>query len=142
MNRSVLGEVQGGSDLLAWFGGHVPSFHDAEVISLELDRAGATCRIRVHAFESTGDIDQAGYYVLARHAVVTFELGGVTELELADFNHQNVLYGLRIDREANGYHVELEPCWGLSGFLKAQTVQIAVSPGAPPKAAPLGVPPS
>lgn len=142
MDESVLSVVPGGADLLAWFGGRVPSFHDAEILGLELDRAGATCRFRVHAFEITGDVDQAGYFVLARHAVISFELGGVTDLELADFNHQNVLGGLRIERQANGYHVELEPCWGLSGFLKARTVQIAVSPGAPPKATPSSVPPS
>lgn len=142
MDGSVLGEVQGGSDLLAWFGGRVPSFHDAEILSLELDRAGAACRFRVHAFEITGVVDQAGHFVLARHAVVSFELGGVTDLELTGFNHQNVLGGLRIGREADGYRVELAPCWGLSGFLVARTVQIAVSPGAPPKATPSGVPPS
>ena len=142
MDESVLGEVQGGPDLLAWFGGRAPSFHDAEVLSLELDRAGAICRLRVHAFEITNAVDQAGYCVLARHAVVSFELGDVTELKLDGFNHQNVLGGLSIERATNGYRVELEPCWGLSGFLMTRTIQIAVSPGAPPKVTSSGIQPS
>ena len=102
--------MQGGPDLLAWFDGRVPSFHDAEVLVLELDRGGATCRLRVHAFEITNEVDPAGYCVLARHALVSFVLSGVTDLELAGFNHQNVLSGLSISREVDGYRVELEPC--------------------------------
>jgi Immunity protein 50 len=128
----VLGEIPGGADLLAWFGGDLPTFHDAEVLSLELDRKGPTCRMRVHTWEMTGEVDEAGYFALDRHVVVSFELGGVTELNLEGFNHQNVIFGLFIERSGDRYRVELEPCFGLSGTIAAKTVRIALEPGVPP----------
>jgi hypothetical protein len=127
----VLSEIPGGPDLLAWFGGRLQSFHDAEILSLELDRKGATCRIRVHTWEMTRDIDDAGYYRIINDVVVSFELAGVTELHLEGFNHQNVVFGLYVDRSDDGFQIELEPCYGIAGTLTAQTVRIALEPGVP-----------
>ena len=70
----VLSEIPGGADLLAWFGGYLPSFHDAEILGLELDRAGATCRIRAHTWEISDEVDKTGHFVLSRHVVAWFEL--------------------------------------------------------------------
>jgi hypothetical protein len=127
----VLSEIPGGADLLAWFGGYLPSFHDAEILGLELDRAGPTCRIRAHTWEISDEVDKTGHFVLSRHVVASFELGGVTELSLEGFNHQNVIFGLFIERSDNGYRIELEPCYGLSGAITAKTVRVALEPGTP-----------
>ena len=127
----VLSQIPGGADLLAWFGGCLPSFHDAEVLGLELDREGATCRIRAHTWEMSQEVDEAGYFATCRHVVVSFELGGVTELSLEGFNHQNVIFGLFIERSDDGFRIELEPCFGLSGAITAKTVRVALEPGVP-----------
>jgi hypothetical protein len=128
----VLSEIPGGADLLAWFGGCLPSFHDAEVLGLQLDREGATCRLRVHTWEMSQEVDEAGYFVTSRHVVVSFELGDVTELSLEGFSHQNVIFGLFIERSDDGFRIELEPCFGLSGAITAKTVRVALEPGVPP----------
>ena len=128
----VLGEIAGGDDLLAWFGGHLPWFHDAEILGLELDRAGAICRIRVHTWEISDEVDETGHFLLSRHLVALFELSGVTELRLEEFNHQNVIFGLFVERSVHGYRIELEPCYGLSGSITAKTVRITLQPGIPP----------
>jgi hypothetical protein len=125
----VLGEIPGGTDLLAWFDGDLPSFHDAEVLSLELDRKDATCRIRVHTWAMTREVDEGGYYRNVNNVLVTFELGGVTELKLEDFNQQNVIFGLFIERSEHGFQIELEPCYGLSGIITAKTVRVSLQPG-------------
>jgi hypothetical protein len=54
----LLGELSGGSELIQWFDGHVPSFHDAEVLSLSLDRDSARCEIRIHTFAMTSEVDE------------------------------------------------------------------------------------
>jgi hypothetical protein len=128
----VLSEIPGGPDLLAWFGGRLPSFHDAEILSLELDRKGATCRIRVHTWEMTREVDEAGYYKNVKDVMVSFELSGVTELSLEGFNHQNVVFGLYVERSDDGFQMELEPCYGLSGTITAKAVRVTLEPGAPP----------
>jgi len=55
-------DIPGASDLFAWFG-FWPSFHDGEVLSLHLDRAGSS-QLRVHTWEGTHQVDSRGYGVL------------------------------------------------------------------------------
>jgi hypothetical protein len=132
MDNDLLNEIPGGPDLIAWFDGNVPSFHDAEIVELMLNRKNASCRLKVHGFRTTRDQDNAGYLVSVKHVVITFQLDEVTELELTDFNHQNVIDGLTLTRAANGnYLLEMEPCYGLFGKIEAANLQITLEPGAP-----------
>ncbi|CDM62209.1 hypothetical protein LPU83_pLPU83d_0839 (plasmid) [Rhizobium favelukesii] len=45
--------------LLAWFG-EVPTFHDAEIISLSLSRTGAS-EVEIHGWIVTDGVDPNGY---------------------------------------------------------------------------------
>lgn len=133
MDIDLLNGVTGGAKLLAWFGGRAPSFHDAEVLSIAFDRAGPTCILRVHGFEMTDAVDAEGFYVLNNHAVMTFRLEEVTAMRLDDFNHQNALMGLRVIRAADqGFRIELDPAYGLAGFVEARALTIGLEPGVPP----------
>jgi hypothetical protein len=96
-------EIPGADELIRWFG-YWPNFHDSEVISIELTRSHGS-RVRIHAFERTSDMDPRGYYVLTKHAIVTFSLEGfpldregITNTRIDFFNHQNVLSGARIEK--------------------------------------------
>ena len=62
--------IQGSAELHDWFG-YWPNFHDAEIISLHLNRSGHSS-MRAHTWEMTKEIDQNGYYVLTKHLVVEF----------------------------------------------------------------------
>jgi hypothetical protein len=141
---SIYDAVSGGTDLVRWFG-QVPSFHDAEIVSLYLRRKGQSI-LRLHGWISTGQVGQDGYFVLDRHAIVTFTLSEVTDLQLDGFSIQNVIGGLVLRRaldrpERRGYlaldpllqdiEIELEPCYGLSGLIRARAVSIAFEPGSP-----------
>ena len=136
----VLESVPGGPDLLAWFG-HVPRFHDAEIISLHLNRTGPST-LSIHTWEITDTVDSKGFYVLEKQAIVTFTLEEIENLELEGFSHQNVLGGLelnRIEASTSGrqgirpdlYETVLHPCYGLSGSIRAQQVSIALTPSEP-----------
>jgi hypothetical protein len=123
-------DVPGAAELFAWFG-YWPSFHNGEVLSLHLDRTGPS-RLRVHTWEGTHQLDSRGYIVLQKHVVVTFILQDVSDSELDEFNHQNVLSDLTLTKDPNGYKLEFGPCFGLNGTITAASVRIELEPGMPP----------
>lgn len=139
----IYSDLPGGAELLAWFGKQ-PTFHDAEIISLSLNRTGAS-ELKIHGWIMTDDVDPNGYIVLDKHAVVTFRLEGVMDLQLDGFSGQNVIAGLvlryAIDRGRSCYYampedprdveIELIPCYGLDGFIRAKKVAISFNPGRP-----------
>jgi hypothetical protein len=128
----LLTEIPGGAQLVEWFDGRVPSFHDAEVLGLTLDRRGARCTIGIHTFQMTSEVDAKGFFVFDKHAQVSFHLEGVTKLELNDFNEQNVIYGLALSRAADqAIRLELDQCHGLFSFVEARALKIELQPGKP-----------
>jgi hypothetical protein len=137
-------EVPGGAELLGWFG-RVPSLHDAEIVSLDLRRSGQSV-LRLHGWITTDAVDHDGYLVRHQQAVVTLALDGIMDLQLDGFSIQNVIGGLILRRapdrpERRGYftldplpqdiEIELEPCYGLSGLIRARSVSITFEPGKP-----------
>lgn len=87
-------EVPGATDLIALFG-YWPSFHDSEVIAIELVQSGPS-RLSVHTFERSSEVNQKGQYICRKHVVVTFLFRGIRGLELSGFNHQSVIWGLTL----------------------------------------------
>lgn len=122
MNANLFSDVGGAAELEAWFG-YWPTFHDAEVLSLVLERKGSS-RLRVHTWHLTNQPDESGCYVLSKHIVVSFILENVTDCDLGAFNHQNVLSSLRLEREPQGYKLSLDPCYGLNGSIMTERVLI------------------
>src|SRR3954447_23278405 len=103
---SIYDAVPGGADLVRWFG-QVPSFHDAEILGLDLRREGQSF-LRLHGWINTGEVNKGGYFVLDRHAIVTFAMSGIMDLQLAGFSIQNVIGRLVLRRapdrpERRGY---------------------------------------
>jgi hypothetical protein len=142
--ETIYASIPGGPDLVAWFG-HAPSFHDAEIVSLSLHRR-APSMLSIHAWNMTKEVDDRGYFVLDKHAVVTFTLEDILDLQLDGFSHQNVVFGLRLrhapdrpDRRPfywfepspSDYEIELEPCFGLEGRIRCRRVSVAFVPGKP-----------
>jgi hypothetical protein len=134
VNEHILREIPGATDLLAWFEGRVPLFHDAEVVSVCVDRSEASMCVAIHTWEMTTDLDEAGYFIHRRHVVVSFELSGVTDLCFTGFNHQNIIAGLSIQKTRNeSYSLSLEPCYGFSGSIEARALRVRLEPGEPPR---------
>lgn len=115
IDHDLLNQVPGDTDLIAWFDGQVPSFHDAEVLELALDRVQSRCRVKIHAFRMTSETDTEGYFKCVKHVIVTFEFAHVCALELEGFNHQNAIYGLELLRLPNGrILMEMEAAYGFA----------------------------
>jgi hypothetical protein len=141
---AIYGEVPGGQELLRWFD-CVPSFHDAEILSLHLNHKGPSI-LRLHGWVTTNRAGAEGYGILEKHAVVTFALDGIMDLQLDGFSIQNVIGGLILRRapdrpERRGFlaldplrddfEIELKPCYGLDGLIRARSVTINFQPGKP-----------
>src|SRR6185295_969214 len=80
-----------------------PSFHDAEVHGIVITRdgaSGARMDVTIHHWQMTGDVDSKGYYVLNHHTLTTLRFSHICDLQLAGFNHQNVLWDLEISELA------------------------------------------
>jgi hypothetical protein len=111
----VIDRIAGAEKLIAVFG-HWPSFHDAEVVWMNLDRRphgegyGPTLEALVHAFEMTSEVSPDGYYVSRHHSLVHLRFRHVLGLRLEDFNFQNVLFGLGISelRERRWEHMQFQ----------------------------------
>jgi hypothetical protein len=121
--------IDGWNDVLTWFEGRA-SFHDAEILELHLDRSGKS-HIRIHWWIMRAEVDERGYYVLDKHAIVTLRMRDITDLSLAGFNHQNVIFGLKLQQEGEEISLELDNCWGLAGFIIAKEITAEVAPGKP-----------
>ena len=126
--------------------GRWPTFHDAEVLSITLDRKacgtnrGPTIRFTVHAFEMTAEVDARGYYVRRNHVLVTFALYAAAVVQLQDFGIQNVLSSLHFSRPAQPIESDLTVEVALAGiygvhatFQCARAEVVAVEPYDPEK---------
>lgn len=142
--EALYASIPGGPELLAWFG-HVPGFHDAEIVRVVLNRRTLST-LSLHTWSSTGQTDPQGYFILDRHAVVTFELDDVLDVQLEHFSPQNVIFGLQLrragarpdrmpyyaaDASPDDFEIELQPCYGLSGHVRCRRVSISFAPSKP-----------
>ena len=130
MTDEALLQLPGADKLLALYG-RWPSFHDAEIVSLYLNRSSGSSLV-IHTFALTSGVDEAGRYITEKHALVSFHLGEVLDCELYGFNMQNVTSGVEIDAVEGGYKLVLGGCFGLEGFVTAVTLRIELERGIPP----------
>ena len=108
----MLDEIPGFAELTAHFGGW-PSFHDAEVAHIHLRREGTSAIGIVHV----------------NSTAVEILLDGVTDLELTDFSHQNVIFGLDLQHTETGWRLSLHPCFGISGWIETESIRFQIAPG-------------
>ena len=132
----VVPGIPGAQGVIAWFG-YWPTFHDAEVLSISLDRQSG-CRVAVHAFETTAEIDGSGHYLRTKHVVVTFcmegfprDESGTSNIRIEFFNHQNVLSSASVNARPEGYELLLEGCHGVDASIVCERMSVSVEPGIP-----------
>jgi hypothetical protein len=124
--EEFLNSISGAAELFAWFG-FWPDFHDAEIISLALNRSGIST-LQIHTWQMTDQVDEKGYYILKKHVLVNFQMEDVLDLELVDFSPQNVISGLILKKAKDGILLELGPCYGLAGSISARKLSIGIEP--------------
>jgi hypothetical protein len=128
--------IPGAEQLVAVFG-YWPSFHDAEVLWLRLDRRatiegyfGPTLEALVHAFEMTNEVGADGSYVLRHHVLVHLRFSDVVELQLEEFNYQNAFMGLTLtdlrDRQMERvrWAVRFDSAFGVDATFQCYAVEV------------------
>ncbi len=117
------------SDKVTRIFGEWPSFHDAEVVRLVLDRSGPegpTLEAQIHVFAATSEVDATGHYVLKNHTLVTLRFTEVALENLQWFNKQNVLFELAIvdidpdAHEGRRLRVEFPSSYGLAAVFECK----------------------
>jgi hypothetical protein len=125
--------IQNSSDIEKIFG-RWPSFHDAEVLQVTLDRLGANGPIMeavIHVYEATNELDAQGYYTTKSHVDVTLTFTRLELVRLEGFNHQNVLMSLEIteidpiQHEGRQCHVTMPSIYGLDTEFYCESVIVS-----------------
>jgi hypothetical protein len=124
-----LADIEGAKNLFDWFGDW-PSFHDGEVIEMQLCRSSFSS-IKIHTWETTNEVDAQGYNVMTKHVAVEFLFKGISTLSLSGFNNQNVLSGLALEKADGGFRLILDECYGLAGTIEANEISVRLAPGKP-----------
>jgi hypothetical protein len=111
--------------------GEWPTFHDAEVISVSLNRgdpSGPVLTLEVYTFTVSSQTDSRGWFVKPREVIVVMEFLDVSSATLMDFNAQNVLSSLRIFEDSTTpesfLKVVLSPLYGLSAEFNCQRARV------------------
>ncbi len=126
------------SQLLTGIFGTWPSFHDAEVVRLCLDRdgaAGALLEADIHLFEMTSEVTPDGFYRHRHDTMATLRFAGVDELSVVGFNHQNVLSELSLAENPShtGWEVSFDASFGVAIQFSCESISVlaaAAFPGA------------
>ena len=129
-----------GSEKITGVFGYWPSFHDAEIVNFHLWRGdmysaqnrweAPTLTVLVHLWELTNQVAPDGFYVLKHHTLTTLRFHGVCKLKLDDFNFQNVIYGLTIERKEHDvgpspyFTVTFEGSFGIEATFECLQIEV------------------
>jgi hypothetical protein len=117
-------------ELLTELFGRFPTFHDAEVLRLELDRTdgdGPSLLSVIHMWEMTSDVDLNGTFKRRNSVEVRIRFSKIENLTIDDFNHQNVLSDLYFEDSKNGlseFKIMFEGIYGLHAEFECERVSI------------------
>ena len=117
----VARKIPGALDVIAALG-EWPSFHDAEILRVVINRGGrssVTIRLTIPAYQQ-------------KCVTFTFDRIADMRLEGEDADVQNVIGALTIETDDQFTTVHFSPCYGLAGYIKAEAVSVSVD--SPPTA--------
>jgi hypothetical protein len=116
-----------------------PSFHDAEVLKLAVDRTNVATGeelspvldLYLRGWVMSSEVTKEGFYKVHGDAIFHFQFEGVTNLHIEGFNNQNVLSALNLevvdDPNNQGQkvlQVELEHCYEFETSFTAQRARV------------------
>ena len=135
--EEFLRTLPGGAEVVDWFGA-APSFHDATLERLELANNSAT--LMLAAFRMTDKVDDRGFVVLDKHALVTIVLRRVSGISLQG-DAGSIVSSLTIGpvefesewRSVPGpaigdFQISWESSYGLEGLLFAPELSLSLQP--------------
>jgi hypothetical protein len=118
-------KIPGAESVVDWFG-KWPSFHDAEIMTLHIDRERRPSSMRIRAFTLSDRTDASGRFIRERDALVVFEFTGIraVRIEGEDADVQNVISSLLVEQVNDGYRLVLGPCYGMAGEIVVKDLSV------------------
>ena len=129
------------SEMLVEIFGRWPSFHDAEVVSIHLERdgkdkwEGPILHVSIHVCEGYPDEESPQGINYRKHTVVNFRFGTVVDIEVLGFNQQNAIFDLifkegvpqsqDITWPGPAYHVSIKQSFGVSCSFVCANIEIS-----------------
>ncbi|MFD1122144.1 Imm50 family immunity protein [Methylophilus flavus] len=125
-----------GSDQLIAALGEWPTFHDAEIVKFSMERSlpvevghnRAKLTIHVSQYASINEGTANYQMIVTKGMLANFVFASISDLELFDFNHQNVINSFTVSpvqtNDKATLLVEIESIWGLSGSFKCSAVEL------------------
>jgi len=107
----MFAQIPGALGLSEWFG-YWPSFHDAEVLSLDLHRAGPST-LKIHTFEISNQVTSRGFLVCTKHVVVTFIIEEIKRAKREGVKVLKVIHGYGSSGKGGALYVGLRKSFGL-----------------------------
>jgi len=130
-----------GSEKLTQIFGQWPSFHDAEVIDVNLWRGRVhpdkglwefpVLTVKVHLWKMTREVDSKGYFICENHTLCTLVFREVADLSMTGFNHQNAIFDLEIERKERDrppslyFAVRFDPSFGIDSSFECLQIEVA-----------------
>ena len=124
--------IQGADKVIALFG-RWPSFHDAEVARVVLERERGeppTAHVLIHTAETTSAADPARSISVGQECWIELAFGGLAALQLEEFNQQNVLFALEVEEltepaiESERFKVRFSSSYGMGAEFRCATVHV------------------
>ena len=102
-----------------------PTFHDAELMELELKRDGCLLLVRLWTFQvDRQQVDAHGYFKKIDQCVITFRFANIENLSIEGFNHQNVLADIVFEPVEDGIRVNMEGTFGANIAFQCSIVTV------------------
>jgi hypothetical protein len=123
--------LEGAIAVVEWFGVW-PSFHDCEIIGVDLRRHEVS-QLKIHAFAFGPPLPNQRYFERVKDALVTFSFLDIVFLELAadDFHCQNVISELAVTKSDASTTIAWNASYGLAGRIEAKHVSVSLVGGNP-----------
>jgi hypothetical protein len=121
--------IPGAERVAAWFG-EWPTFQDAEILSVLVNR-DTTSLIRIHTWIPSLRTDWRGRAVRAREAIVVFEFAAMSSLHIEEDASptRDPRQGLSVEQTETGFHLRFVPGHGLGGDVIAQQLAVRLEGG-------------
>lgn len=109
-------ELIEGSQAIRDYFGRWPSFHDAEIVEIHLNREEPSW-LKIYTA-----ID--GFHPEQKVGTIVFHFKEILNLDLGDFSPQNVVSSIDFEKTERGLKASLWPCYGLSGWLEVTEMSV------------------
>ena len=138
MNSPDLEKLIGGSAKLTSIFGGWPSFHDAEITEVHLERGEINQKKETFAFpvltvklvlwNLTSRVNETGYLETEHHTLAILQFSDVENLTISGFNHQNAIMGLAIAHQLTDgralFHVCFDPAFGMGCEFDCAAIEV------------------